>query len=615
MERTIAYREQREAVLKLSDVYCIVLALFAIGIPTAFRPAFLFVYIAALALRNTRECVLTILTLMVCFLLHSMRLAYIYALGFLLYFTILQAARLLQANIYRLLPYISSALVAIYSFMEFALRKEVIVLPLVTFLLVKEMLHDTRWINHDEFFYKRMKELLILGGMFALVGILPNYAVLWYMLGIALICGLTSMEIAIGFLVVCAIFLSSSFTLPLALMGLCVMYQQRKQFLFLCVLGGFYFIPMRWEMYVGVLVLAGILLLKQPVYVDQKEPIALPQNQQLKRNIVNYAGIFQLLADYYTSISDVESELLFNMAQALEYQADMLVNEQDMDRKKQMMKEVLEEYRYRVHHIHLEEEMKGIIQMELELGNMQKKELKLTVLPLLENLTHQKLQIETVLRHRWLPKTYRILVTNKAVLPIETVCDSLGNAYTENGDSHSVFRFQQSLVCMISDGMGNGERALQSSRLVTSMFQRMVTGGMSQNNAIRCINKLVQSDTFATLDVLCFHESEQKLYISKSAACPTYLLRQGKLQEINGSALPIGIVTQMQPDCFCMEYLPEDEFLMVSDGISHREIEAWLVKRSGKTLDEQAKELREILHQNKRFDDSTFIFIKVGKIT
>ena len=54
---------------------------------------------------------------------------------------------------------------------------------------------------------------------------------------------------------------------------------------------------------------------------------------------------------------------------------------------------------------------------------------------------------------------------------------------------------------------------------------------------------------------------------------------------------------------------------MVSDGISHREIEAWLVKRSGKTLDEQAKELREILHQNKRFDDSTFIFIKVGKIT
>ena len=253
--------------------------------------------------------------------------------------------------------------------------------------------------------------------------------------------------------------------------------------------------------------------------------------------------------------------------------------------------------------------------MELELGNMQKKELKLTVLPLLENLTHQKLQIETVLRHRWLPKTYRILVTNKAVLPIETVCDSLGNAYTENGDSHSVFRFQQSLVCMISDGMGNGERALQSSRLVTSMFQRMVTGGMSQNNAIRCINKLVQSDTFATLDVLCFHESEQKLYISKSAACPTYLLRQGKLQEINGSALPIGIVTQMQPDCFCMEYLPEDEFLMVSDGISHREIEAWLVKRSGKTLDEQAKELREILHQNKRFDDSTFIFIKVGKIT
>ena len=346
MERTIEYRRQGETILKLSEVYCIVLALFTMGIPTAFRPAFLFVYIAALALRSTRECVLAILTLMVCFLLHSMHLAYIYALGFLLYFTILQAARLVQVNIYRLLPYISSALVAIYSFMEFALRKEAIVLPLATFLLVKEMLHDTRWINHDEFFYKRMKELLILGIMFALVEILPSYATLWYMLGIALLCGLASMEAAIVFLVVCAIFLSSSFSLPLALMGLCVVYQQQKQLLFLCVLGGFCFMPMRWEMYVGVLALVGILLLKQPIHVDRRECISLPQNQQLKRYIVNYAGIFQLLADYYAPISDVESELLFNMAQALEYQADMLVNEQDMDRQKQLMKEVLEEYRY-----------------------------------------------------------------------------------------------------------------------------------------------------------------------------------------------------------------------------------------------------------------------------
>ena len=95
---------------------------------------------------------------MVCFLLHSMRLAYIYALGFLLYFTILQAARLLQANIYRLLPYISSALVAIYSFMEFALRKEVIVLPLATFLLVKEMLHDTRSVSYTHLSWLKSEE-------------------------------------------------------------------------------------------------------------------------------------------------------------------------------------------------------------------------------------------------------------------------------------------------------------------------------------------------------------------------------------------------------------------------------------------------------------------------
>ena len=96
---------------------------------------------------------------------------------------------------------------------------------------------------------------------------------------------------------------------------------------------------------------------------------------------------------------------------------------------------------------------------------------------------------------------------------------------------------------MISDGMGNGEKAAQISHLVSSIFQKMVVSGIPQDNAIRCINKLMQSDTYATLDVICFNRSKGVAYLSKSAACPTWLLREHKLYELSGSALPVGIVS------------------------------------------------------------------------
>ena len=108
---------------------------------------------------------------------------------------------------------------------------------------------------------------------------------------------------------------------------------------------------------------------------------------------------------------------------------------------------------------------------------------------------------------------------------IEAYGDSIRNSYTGNGDSYSIFRFRQSMICMISDGMGNGENAARSSRLITSLFQRMIISGIPQDSAIRCINKLIQSDTYATLDVICINRSSGMAYISKSAACPTFLLR------------------------------------------------------------------------------------------
>ena len=72
------------------------------------------------------------------------------------------------------------------------------------------------------------------------------------------------------------------------------------------------------------------------------------------------------------------------------------------------------------------------------------------------------------------------------------------------------------MICMISDGMGNGENAARSSRLITSLFQRMIISGIPQDSAIRCINKLIQSDTYATLDVICINIFRNQPHVQHS---------------------------------------------------------------------------------------------------
>lgn len=208
---------------------------------------------------------------------------------------------------------------------------------------------------------------------------------------------------------------------------------------------------------------------------------------------------------------------------------------------------------------------------------------------------------------------FHICMSDAIPFHIDALADSVKNAFTGNGDSFSVFRFRQSMVCMISDGMGNGERAAQSSQLITSIFQRMMISGITQDAAIKCINKLIQSDTFATLDVLCFNYALGVAYISKSAACPTYLLRNHKIYEINGNALPVGIVSIMQPDCFSIELEDGDEFIMMSDGIETHEFYEWMRERKADTLREDVEIFSDILKKSQRKDDSTFIIANITK--
>ncbi len=306
--------------------------------------------------------------------------------------------------------------------------------------------------------------------------------------------------------------------------------------------------------------------------------------------------------------------MLSDMAKALKYCADTLKKVDTTQSQKQRILKALEGYQYEVDVLEIEQQEDGHMAIELEIRNIKKNEIQQTLLPLLEVLTHEHLNITQLHHKRFTRGAHVITLENQVPFQIDSYADAQKNMYESCGDTFSIFRYRNTVISMISDGMGSGEHAATSSRLITNLFQRMVVSGIPKADAIKCINKLLQSDAYATLDVVCFDCAAGKAYIFKSAACPTFLIRNHELYEVNGSSLPVGIVSSIEPDCFVADLQDGDEYLMISDGIFMDEIYEWLKNRSCENAKTSIEDLMEVLRRRQRLDDSTAVLSKVHSV-
>lgn len=616
MEKTIDRKVKNKFAIHISDFICAGIAMLFGGIASVTGIAFTFIYLSCTYLRSTRETCISIFFILLCSLARGLLPAYFYALGFALFFVIIHLLKLKSCNLYRWMPYLTSISVAAYSVQAYGINVKALVLPLMTWIILQQIFSDYAWIQKEAWMPSQIRAILLLALALGCSQLFPIYQEVFLLIALLNIVYLSDVKTSIALLLMSTLLLTIDRDYLLLLAGVLAVFKDQKGTTLCILTTALLFLVHDFEdlLYLVISAISFVIMTRHTTgNVCVQEP--LPSQNIVKRQMNNYAGIFQLLADYYAQFNDVQAELLSNMSSALQYNADIIRKVEGNEKDSTYIRHSLEGYQYNVHELTIDEPKEGCIQIELEISNIKRGEIRMTLLPLMEVLLHRKLQVEELHSHRFMNGVHRITFVDQIPYTIDAYADSVKNSYTSNGDTFSIFRFRQSVVCMICDGMGNGERAMKSSRLITSIFQRMMICGIAQDNAIRCINKLVQSDTFATLDVLCFNRAQGMVYISKSAACPTYLLRDGNIYEINGNALPVGIISQMQPDCFQMEYQAGDEYLMVSDGVDQKELQEWLKKRRGNQVKEDVEIFADILRSTRRMDDSTIILAKVDEIT
>ena len=146
-----------------------------------------------------------------------------------------------------------------------------------------------------------------------------------------------------------------------------------------------------------------------------------------------------------------------------------------------------------------------------------------------------------------------------------------------SGDSILNIRLKDGkYLIAISDGMGSGEKAKNSSGQALKMLENFMISGFDSKQTLDFINTSLINDEkeiFATLDIAIVDLYRGNIEFIKIGACPTYIKNNKKVQLIKSSSIPAGILGKVDLQIYDKDILDKDIMLMCSDGILDSNVE------------------------------------------
>ena len=128
----------------------------------------------------------------------------------------------------------------------------------------------------------------------------------------------------------------------------------------------------------------------------------------------------------------------------------------------------------------------------------------------------------------------------------------------------------------LSDGMGSGSEARQSSNKALKMLENLLLSGFDKKTSFELINSSLinqNEEIFATLDIAIIDLYKGNIEFIKSGACPTYIKNSKRVQVIKANSLPAGIINNSSLQSFDKDINTGDIMLMCTDGILDSNVE------------------------------------------
>lgn len=141
-----------------------------------------------------------------------------------------------------------------------------------------------------------------------------------------------------------------------------------------------------------------------------------------------------------------------------------------------------------------------------------------------------------------------------------------------NGDNFMVSNLScGKVVAAIADGCGSGKRAFIESRMVIELMENCIDAGFEERTAIDFINSAYINGggmgNPVTMDMSVIDCQSGMMHCIKMGAVSTFIKREGWVEIIKSSTLPMGVLEQVDYDCTAKKLYDGEYVIMVSDGV------------------------------------------------
>ncbi len=168
------------------------------------------------------------------------------------------------------------------------------------------------------------------------------------------------------------------------------------------------------------------------------------------------------------------------------------------------------------------------------------------------------------------------LSDDKYIMAIGMAQETKNNS-KQSGDSILNIRLKDGkYLVAISDGMGSGKEAKNSSNQTLRLLENLLVSGFDKKASLDLINNALMNqnkETFATLDIAIIDLYEGNIEFIKSAACPTYIKKNKRVQMIRSNSLPTGILEESKLETFDKDINDGEIVVLCSDGILDSNVE------------------------------------------
>lgn len=476
-----------------------------------------------------------------------------------------------------------------------------------------ETMKSFEWLKKELSFPPSLYALCVISIFVLLVQILPEYTPSFMVIALIFICFGCSPLISITSFFMMNILTQGMFGFELFVYIYLLSLLRKQLGLMLLVYAGLFISQVNdlSQMFMVVVYLIFLLLLSKEGLPIQNDQIKQSNSKiYLHNQLMHFSMIFDHLGTYYENVSSIESSFLKSMAKALHYTSKKTQDEKSIDSIKNKVISILEGYDIGYEDVFVEENEEGFIRIECSLVHFQMSEVKEVLLPLLDHILPTPVECISCNASLRQLGILNVEFISTPPIQIDAYADSVTNQ-TTCGDSFSIFHHSRNVYCLISDGMGSGSEASKISKCIVHLFQRMIFSNIDEIEAMNCMNKLLLSDAYATCDVLSFDRYRKSVVICKSAANPTYLIRNSELFAIWGNSLPIGIVAHIDVDHIHVEVEKGDWFVMSSDGVNVEEILTWMKESENLNARKEVERFMKLMKNKERSDDSTILLAKV----